>query len=239
MESGYALESLFYPQPSVQGVLARSLLLPPECTALDRYTCTQCKVTVKQYSRLRSHIIYCGTGSSSSRSSRHKADRAMSRCSKVRSLSQRGEDGRKCKQSSSVCRFGELEEQIKPVRKEESLFTRRAKHSDGILSGVTVATSNPPSSLEVTFKYSVAQSKSGIKMNNSLGVKCKADKKGNYALLYNPAEYCQGHYNIECLDVHQCQGCSLKFKSLPSLECHAKYCSGKDKFTDHKPQLTE
>ena len=242
---------LFYPEPSTRGVLAESVLVPPQHVNQETYTCTRCKLIVKQYSRLRTHIINCDPNTPTTphtrkkrpRSNRHRFMEKMlpdpvSKESKprdtsgaVRDLSFRpkgqgglgvGSKARTASASSS------------PYKSTAVSSRRQPAASTTCQTGTRSSTQTRAKSQN--WRFSPSQYGSGsTKMNAGEKMGGRTRRRRNYELLYNPAAHVRRRERTECVDIHQCQGCRLSFRTLSLLERHTKNCSDKDKILNQKP----
>ncbi|XP_076451849.1 uncharacterized protein LOC143287615 [Babylonia areolata] len=251
VENGHGLETLFYPEPSTRGVLAESILLPPHHVSQESYTCTRCKLIFKQYSRLRAHILNCDpntpttphTRKKKAKSNRHRFMEKMlpdsSSGSKegnsgessnaVRNLSFRPKSqgtvmGLRAKAFPSVTSTYKLHP---PSKKEEARPSSSAAPV-GRLPSTRIKTQNwkysPPRFSSSTSKLSTSPVKVG-----------RPQRRRNHEMRYNPAAHVRRREKTECVDIHQCQGCRLSFRTLSLLERHTKNCSGKDKILGQTP----
>ena len=255
MENGHSLETLFYPEPSSHGVLAQSVLLPPEHLSQDSYTCTRCKLTVRQYSRLRTHILSCDPNTPTTPHTRKKKAKANRHCFMEKMLLEKVGKGEKSRgfgsaikdltfkgklQGSMVARTKTLPSTSSSCRQVKALprteFTRTSSSQSGTEPSTPTHTKS--------HHWKVSQSQSAAATGNPFGfshemVGCRVRKRRNYELLYNPSAHVRRREKTECLEIHQCQGCGLKFKTLSLLERHTKNCSGKEKLLSQKPVVNK
>ena len=254
MENGHGLETLFYPEPSSHGVLAQSVLLPPEHLYQDSYTCTRCKLTVRQYSRLRTHILNCDPNTPTTPHTRKKKPktnrhRFMEKMlpdseSKVEKPSGFGSAIRdlnfKSKlQGSMGSRVKTLHSTSSSHRQVNSMSRTEFTRSSYLHGGCESSTQTHAKSHHWKFSQSQLGPASSTSGFSHEIVGCRVRKRRNYELLYNPSAHVRRREKTECLEIHQCQGCGLKFKTLSLLERHTKNCSGREKLLSQKPVVNK
>lgn len=241
VENGLNLEKLLYPEPSTNGILAQSILVPPEYTTQESYKCSKCKVSVKQYSRLRHHILNCNPNSPTLPHSRKKKLKAVIA---TRMEATKTENSFKAKKESdsvmvNSCKDWSLRNKgpSSGGRKGVALTVvyqsnRKAKkvHQSSSQTSSSSASSKP---YHVHLKHASVTRKLHLPSFEE-GTRGRARKRRNYELLYNPAAHVRRREKTDIVDIHQCQGCGLKFRTLSLLERHTKNCSGKEKLISHK-----
>ena len=138
----------------------------------------------------------------------------------------------------------------KRPNKKKRKYKKRAKN------GNKATTSSPPGLSEITDESSQdglhMKYRKGVmqrqqfkknkkrKMEEAEGINTGADlpdvvedeasrkRRRNFELLYNPQNHVRRRELINVLDMHKCNGCSLRFESISNLERHIKVCSKKD-----------
>nr|KAG5696200.1 hypothetical protein BaRGS_021685 [Batillaria attramentaria] len=259
VELGHNLETLFYLQPSTHGILAQSVLLPPEHLNLDTYTCTRCKTSFKQYNRLRAHILNCDPNAPTpphvrrkklKQRNRHRfMEKMFSGPSTASSeLKYQGKEAslpRKDHTSSSGGKqLGQTA--VSKMHSQGSSGKYQLTGSSSKNSVRTPSTNSSRSSTPTKMKSGHnREMMSPSRMSNyspssqgSLSPTTgRGRKRRNYELLYNPAAHVRRRETAECLEVHQCRGCGLRCKTLSLLERHARKCSGKEKLQSQRPVM--
>lgn len=264
VELGHNLEMLFYPEPSVYGVLAQTILLPSEHLTLDNYICTRCNASFKQYGRLRAHIVHCDPNTPATSHARKKKrnrnrHRFMEQMYSVQS-STSSDFQSKIKESSlpqKMQKMGISQKQSKSVMndsKQHKPFDRKKflGQERGYVTQIPPQTRSLPSTpthLRTSgkdFRSAANFGTAGITLSTrsfSAGsspvsfASSRNRKRRNYELLYNPAAHVRRRDAAECIEKHQCRGCGMRCKTLSLLERHARKCSGKDKLQSQRPVL--
>ncbi|KAK7093938.1 uncharacterized protein [Littorina saxatilis] len=249
VENGHGLEMLFYPEPSSSGQLAKTVLVPPEHTSQESYTCTRCKLNVKQYSRLRAHIINCDPNTPTVPHTRKKKPKTNRHRFMEKMLPEKNSKEEKLKVLGKAVR--DLSFKVKgpgsggnkaktslpfSAGKHRSTHSATRKETGRSYSQASSGPTTPKRGKSHHWKF---QSQSAPSTPSKFGlltetVGGRARKRRNYELLYNPAAHVRRREKTEVMDIHQCQGCGLKFKTLSLLERHGKHCSGKEKLLSQK-----
>lgn len=269
VELGHNLEQLFYPEPSTHGVLAQTLLLPPEHLTLDTYTCTRCNTNFKQYNRLRAHILHCDPNTPATSHAKKKKYRnrhrhrfmeqmshelSSSSDSKwlAKGFSLRQKDGNFS--SSSKLTSSTVHDHFQQNFANNHQLYRSPGKIHCNTSQNHSQPSTPVKSKPVTGRETKSLSISGSSISctrEKISTKTKLSafqvlqtplrsrKRRNYELLYNPAAHVRRRETAECLEVHQCRGCGMRCKTLSLLERHARKCSGKDKLQSQRPVMNK
>lgn len=258
VELGHNLETLFFHQPSTNGILAQSVLVPPEHLTLDTYICTRCKTSFKQYSRLRSHILNCDPNTPTPSHVRKKKLKQRNRhrfmekmfpgpSSAVPETRNQGKQWSPSKDQTSSPAVRQIGPVLNKMQSKMSpgkypLTSSSSKNSRTSTASANSSISSTPTKMRSGHGREMSSSPSKISACSSsslesMGLSPRGRKRRNYELLYNPAAHVRRRETAECLEVHQCRGCGLRCKTLSLLERHARKCSGKEKLQSQRPVI--
>ncbi|KAL8584122.1 hypothetical protein ACOMHN_011737 [Nucella lapillus] len=253
VESGYNIEKLFYLEVSSKGILTECIRLPLERHPREMYSCTRCHRHFRPYSRLRAHILSCNPNAPPTShkkkptSSRHRF--MEQRLPDTSSMSQEGKksgavQNRTFRPKSQGTVMGVRANAFRATAR--STFRARAtnhKHPQGGQKREeSAATPSPtgrqPSTRVKTqnWKYSPPRSspspRPGAAATGKVG---RPQRSRNHQMRYNPAAHARRRDKAEWVDIHQCAGCKLNFRTLFLLERHTKNCPAKDKILGQIP----